>query len=69
LIEDVFGSDRFLGRHGSPLKFGESIVASPLDKFFGAHTISRGVDKQKGEYVSYYDLWDLAPLTDKGDES
>lgn len=36
---------------------------SPLSRYFGNHTISHGVDPQKGDYVSYYDLWDLNPFS------
>lgn len=52
------------------LKFGQSKVADTLSDAFGAHTISRNVDPNKGEYISYYDLWDLAPFKGHGsDES
>lgn len=27
----------------------------------GVHTVSRGMDPQKGEYVSFYDKWDIEP--------
>lgn len=52
------------------LGIGESGVFNILGHYFGDHTISRGKD-DKGEYVSYYDLWDLSPITkDNGkDES
>lgn len=52
------------------LKFGQSKVDAPLSNAFGAHTVSRNVDPSRGEYVSYYDLWDLAPFKGHGsDES
>lgn len=43
------------------LNFGENKVSRVLSDL-GYHTLGRGVDPQKGEYVSYYDLWDIAPF-------
>lgn len=54
----------------SPLKIGENRVSRILATYFGDHTIGRGIDPNKGDYVSYYDLWDLAPISGNGkDES
>ena len=52
-----------------PLQIGESRVTNTLRKYFGPHTISRGIDKDRGEYISYYDRWDIAPVFDGTDES
>lgn len=41
---------------------GGTTSSNVLEDAFGPHTISRGLD-EKGEYVSYYDLWDLDPTT------
>lgn len=49
------------------LGFNQNKVTNVLGKYLGNHTIGRGVDS-KGEYVSYYDLWDLNPIDDKGGE-
>lgn len=35
------------------------------DYNLGVHTVGRGVDKDKGEYRSYYDRWDLNPFNGK----
>ena len=43
------------------LNFGQNKVSRVLGDL-GSHTIGRGVDPQKGEYISYYDLWDLSPF-------
>lgn len=43
------------------LNFGENKVSHVLGSL-GDHTLGRGVDPKKGEYVSYYDLWDIAPF-------
>lgn len=52
--------------HG-PLMFGQVANSNVLGNYgLGTHTISRGVDPKKGDYVSYYDLWDMAPLSDGG---
>lgn len=32
-----------------------------LVNYFGPHTIGRGFDPERGEYISYYDAWDLEP--------
>lgn len=39
---------------------GDSSRSHVFEQFFGPHQVSRGKD-EKGEYVSYYDLWDLDP--------
>lgn len=53
----------------APSNIGESTLNgglfSALGDFFGPHTLSRGFDN-KGEYVSFYDEWDLAPTSKKG---
>lgn len=51
----------------SPLGIGESAPSKRLGEFLGNHTISRGYDN-RGEYVSYYDKWDLAPLKGYGED-
>lgn len=46
--------------HG-PVDLNKSVTSNILSGYgLGTHTISRGHD-DKGEYVSYYDLWDMAP--------
>ena len=48
--------------HG-PVDLNKSVTSNILSGYgLGTHTISRGHDN-KGEYVSYYDLWDMAPST------
>lgn len=52
-----------------PLKIGESTTSNVLaNRGLGTHTISRGLDKNKGEYISYYDLWDMAPIGKSGEK-
>lgn len=43
------------------LKIGENKISGVLDEYFANHTIGRGLDPKEGEYISYYDLWDLTP--------
>ena len=43
------------------IKHGENRLSNTLGRYFGTHTISRGMDPKKGDYVSFYDLWDIAP--------
>jgi len=31
----------------------------------GEHTVGKGFDPQKGEYISYYDRWDLNPFSSR----
>ena len=46
-----------------PVPLNKSVLSKVLRNYgLGVHTISRGKDA-KGEYVSYYDLWDMAPTT------
>lgn len=45
----------------SDLNFGEAKNARIIDSL-GTHTISKGLDPRKGEYVSYYDKWKIAPF-------
>lgn len=39
---------------------GDNYTSHVFEHFFGPHQVGRGKD-EKGEYVSYYDLWDLDP--------
>ena len=51
--------------HG-PVPLNKTAISKVLiDYGLGVHTISRGKDN-KGEYVSYYDLWDMAPTKNSG---
>lgn len=43
------------------LKIGENKISGVLNDYFANHTIGRGLDPKEGEYISYYDLWDLSP--------
>lgn len=38
-------------------------------QWLGNYWIKRGLDPTKGEYVSFSDLWDIAPLHNREDES
>ena len=74
LIDRVFkGIDREEGFFGmfpveaEPLEIGENSNSKILSTYgLGTHTIGRGLDPNTGEYVSYYDLWDLAPIGSSG---
>ena len=49
------------------LKFSSSSSKNTLSKDLfgynmGTSTVGRGIDKNKGEYISYYDKWDINPL-------
>lgn len=47
----------------SPIPLNKTAISNVLMNYgLGTHTISRGKDN-RGEYVSYYDLWDMAPTT------
>ena len=50
-----------------PLEFNENrtVRGGGLEKYFGTYTVGRGVDPTKGEYRSFYDLWDLNPFYGK----
>lgn len=52
------------------LDFNKNMVTSvsPWGEVFGQYTVGRGVDKDKGEYRSVYDLWNLAPTTGYGED-
>lgn len=51
------------------LGFNQNKVSNILNTYLGSHTIGRGLDS-KGEYVSYYDLWDLNPIdTEAGEDA
>lgn len=67
LVNDYYRKDRIKPKDK---------LTNVLGKFFGTHVIDSGFDK-KGQYVSYYDKWDLSPSDDiininkgnRGDES
>lgn len=44
-----------------PMGKNQLFVTKPLGDFLGEHTVGKGYDS-KGEYVSYYDRWDLDPF-------
>ena len=52
---------------GTPLSVGSNTLSGALRAYLGEHTIGHGHDT-KGDYVSYYDNWDLAPFTGKGED-
>lgn len=53
----------------SNLQLGENKVSKSLNYLFNDHTVGRGYD-ENGEYISYADTWDIAPISKKGkDES
>lgn len=58
-------TNKHLG-YNEPLDIGNNRESLALGQYFGTHTISRGVDPNRGEYVSYYDLWDIAPVGRRG---
>lgn len=60
------GQDSDLANRIRPLEQGESTTSGVLGNFFGTHTIGRNIDPNKGEYISYYDLWDIAPVGRRG---
>lgn len=76
LIAERFSSDYelpFFGREAReiphPIKVGENKLSYVLGAYnLGTHTVGRGYDKDRGEYVSYYDLWDLNPVDYEGGE-
>lgn len=45
-----------------PLNRNQNKLSNALNMQLGTHTIGRGTDKKKGDYVSYYDKWDIAPV-------
>ena len=54
--------------HG-PVLLNKTAISRVLSNYgLGTHTISRGKDN-KGEYVSYYDLWDMAPTKNSGGDN
>lgn len=53
LIKDVKNKD---------LQFGQERTSNVLDRLFGDHTVGRGVNEKRGEYVSYYDRYDINPF-------
>lgn len=60
--DKINSSDGQLIYDGTPLNYGESKSSKVLSSHnLGTHTLSRGFDPQKGEYVSYYDQWDINP--------
>lgn len=50
-----------LVKKGTTLPLNKSKVTQVLSGYFSDHTISHGRDKN-GEYISYYDLWDVNPF-------
>lgn len=48
------------------LPIGKNTLSTILMGYnHGEHTIGNGMDKKRGQYVSYYDRWDLNPLSSR----
>lgn len=52
---------------GQEIKLGNNKTSGVIHPL-GVHQVGHGKD-EKGEYVSYYDLWDLSPLGGGSDQS
>lgn len=57
----LYNDDKQLLYDGTPLKIGQSKLSMRGYNNLGQFTLSRGYD-DKGEYISYYDKWDLNPF-------
>lgn len=54
-------------KQGLSVPIGKNTNSSPLRIYLGHHTLGHNFDN-RGEYVSYYDKWDLAPFTGYGED-
>lgn len=52
----------------NPLNFGENRISFSLGRLLGNHVVGRNVDPVNGEYVSYYDKWDVSPYRGNGND-
>ena len=63
-----FGENK-LNKERKSAKTSNQIIrymADPLASSFGNYTVGKGLDPSRGEYRSYYDLWDIAPTKERG---
>lgn len=60
LYEDAFSRGDFIYEKTPQLEIGENKLSRTLGAL-GTHTLGRGYD-DKGDYISYYDLWDINPF-------
>ena len=62
---------QLLKQYVDRIDMGHNVVSNfELNDVFGDYTIGKGYDPEKGTYMSYFDLWDIAPLSIYGpDES
>lgn len=62
---------QLLEQYVDRIDMGHNVVSNfELNDVFGDYTIGKGYDPEKGTYMSYFDLWDIAPLSIYGpDES
>ena len=55
-----------LVKEGEVLPVGKNKLSTTLMGYnHGEHTIGKGIDPKRGEYISYYDRWDLNPLSSR----
>lgn len=48
------------------LNVGENKLSDVLFGYnHGQHTVGKGIDPKKGQYTSYFDVWDLNPFTSR----
>lgn len=66
-VRDEYGNIEKSDDYFPSLNIGQNRISRALRGLLGSHTVGRGYDN-KGEYVSYYDLWDLAPINRLGED-
>lgn len=55
-----------LVNEGMQIPLGKNKNSTLLEAYnHGEHTIGNNIDPKKGQYVSYFDIWDLNPLTSR----
>lgn len=51
---------------GMQLPLGKNKTSTLLEGYnHGEHTIGNNIDPKKGQYISYFDIWDLNPLASR----
>lgn len=62
---DGYSRDALI-KEGSVLPIGKNKLSTTLANYnHGEHTVGKGIDPRKGEYISYYDRWDLNPFSSR----
>lgn len=69
VLDDGIDADGYSDFYNLPGLLPNQVKSSiVLNDLLGWHRVGRGIDPKKGDYVSYWDRWDLTPIGRTGED-